>query len=58
LVDGVIKSNSKTPAAATIGKLLFADDGASYDNNDIFRYLGGYAGIQTCIKVRKNAKVN
>ncbi len=48
LVDGVIKLDSMT-AAATIGK-LFAD--GAYDNNNIFRYLGG-KGILHCIKVRK-----
>jgi hypothetical protein len=55
LVDYVKKSDSKTPSAATIGK-LFAHNGA-YDNSGIFRYLE-YNGIQPYIIVRKNAKVN
>ncbi len=52
LVDGVIKSDSMT-AAAAMGK-LFAN--GVYDNNDIFRYLSD-KGILPCIKVRKNARV-
>ncbi len=48
LVDNTIKSDSMTPAA-TIGK-LFAD--GTYDNNNIFRYLGDN-GILPCIKVRR-----
>ena len=55
LVDEAIKSDNMLLASATIDK-LFADDGA-YDNNDIFRYLGGN-GIQPCIKVRKNAELD
>ncbi len=51
LVDGVIKSDSMITTA--IGK-LFAD--GAYDNNDIFKHLGD-KGILSCIKVRKNAKV-
>ncbi len=39
--------------ATAIGKLF--DDGA-YDGNNIFRYQGDN-GIQSCIKVRKNARV-
>ena len=52
MVDEAIKSDNIT---TTTGK-LFAD-GASYEGNDIFRYLGNN-GIQPCIKVRKNAKIN
>ena len=51
LVDEAIKSDNMI----SIGK-LFAD-GASYEGNDIFRYLGDN-GIQPYIKVRKNAKIN
>ncbi len=35
---------------------LFADDG-SYDDNDIFICLGDN-GILSCIKVRKNSRIN
>jgi hypothetical protein len=56
LVDDVIKSDSMTHLAA-IGELIADDDGA-YDNNDIFRYLGDNQGILSCIKVRKNARIN
>ena len=47
LVDEIIKSDKKI----TIGK-LFAD--GAYEGNYIFGYLGDN-GIQSCIKVRKNA---
>ena len=50
LVDEIIDSDSIT----TIGKLLA--DGASYEDNDIFRYLSDN-GILPCIKVRRNARV-
>ncbi len=53
LVENIIKSDNMTPAAAAIGKLF--GDGA-YEGNDIFRYLADN-GIQSCIKVRKNARV-
>ncbi len=50
LVDEAVKSDNMI----SIGK-LFAD--GAYEGNDIFRYLGDN-GIQPCIKVRKNAKIN
>jgi DDE family transposase len=53
LIDGVIKPDSMTPTAATIGK-LFAD--CAFDNNGVFRCLANN-GIVPCIKVRRNARV-
>jgi hypothetical protein len=53
LIDDVIKSDSMTTTATTIGK-LFAD--GAYDSNDVFRCLADN-GILPCIKVRKNARV-
>ncbi len=49
LVENIIKSDDMVP----IGKLFC--DGA-YEGNNIFRYLGDN-GIQSCIKVRKNARI-
>ena len=49
LVNDVMESDKKI----TIGN-LFAD--GAYEGNDIFRYLADN-GIQPCIKVRKNARV-
>jgi hypothetical protein len=51
--ENIIKSDSMTTAAATIGK-LFAD--GAYDNNEIFRHLGNN-GILPCIKVIENARI-
>ena len=51
LVNDAMKSDGITTAVA-IGK-LFAD--GSYDNNEIFRYLGNN-GILPCIKLRKNSR--
>jgi hypothetical protein len=53
LIDDVIKTDSMTPTAATIGK-LFAD--GAFDNNDVFRCLADN-GIMPCIKIRRNARV-
>ena len=50
LVDDIIKSNRKI----TIGK-LFAD--GAYDGNEIFKNPGD-KGIQPCIKVRKNSRID
>ena len=52
LIEKITKSNNMT---ATIGKLLFTEDGV-YEGNDIFRCTADN-GIVSCIKVRKNARV-
>jgi transposase len=49
LIDDVIESDKKI----TIGKLIA--DGA-YEGNEIFRFLSD-KGIQPCIKVRRNARI-
>ena len=49
LVNDILKSDSMT----TIDKLF--GDGA-YEGTDVFRFLGDN-GIQSCIKVRKNARI-
>ena len=51
LVENIVKLKSMTTALSK----LFADDDASYDCNDIFRYLSDGNGFLPCIKVTNNA---